>query len=85
MERSKEDIYALERRSEVQLRAAAAMAAIEEAAELIVEARKKKIPYARVDNPSMTIRSILIDLFDGCWESGFSSGQDTPPRQRDVT
>jgi hypothetical protein len=71
-----EEIHQLEKLREIQLRTTAAMAAIEESAELIIKARKDNIPYSRGDNPSMVLRGLLMDLFDGCWDSGYSSGED---------
>ena len=77
MQSDRDDILAKEKQREIHLRATAAMAAIEESVELIVAARKAGLPYSRVDNPSQVLRGLLLDLFDGCWDSAYASGEDS--------
>ncbi len=70
------DITASEKVREVQLGTHAAMAAIEASVELIAPARAAGIPYARRDNSAQVLRGLLVDLFDGCWDSASSARED---------
>ena len=68
-----QDPEALAKNWEIQTRAAAAMAAIEIAAAEIASQQRKN---ASTLLPYHAVRGILLDLFDGCWDAGYSAGED---------
>jgi hypothetical protein len=72
-------LNAISRRREIWLRANAAMAAVDASLEDIAEWRKEKQPPS-FDNPRNALRGVLLDLFEGCWDSGFASGENRPER-----
>ena len=62
---------------DVQMRGVATMAAVQHAFDACRQPGVDKILAGRTDHPMVALRGIILDLFDGCWDSGFASGQDT--------
>lgn len=78
-----EEIQQLAKQRQLRVRSQAALGTVQGLlVELSLNTAGRKEDGSRVDNPWHVLRSIFLDLFDGCYDEGFSAGQDRPASTR---